>query len=411
MKLRFNRARVKSTRALKPALLLSLIMLLLAGCSTLQPLIDLLPQQSTPAPNPGTPVAKTVIAPTPTNTPEPSPTPGPQVLTLWVPPQMDPAGGSQSAQLLQERLDEFAHANPDVIVRVRVKALTGPGGLLELLSAATAAAPDAVPSLVALPRTDLETAALKGLIYPLDGLSDVMNDPDWYSYAQQLAQVENSIFGLPFGGDALVLMYRPEKIGITPTDWPSVISLGRPVIFPAADTQSLVTLALYQSLGGTVQNDKRHPALEVDPLTKVLQLYASGAQAGCFPYWLAQYASDKDAWQAYGEQRANFMVTWASQYLTELPADFERHSDALVGRGSFRLRFGLAVERLRPRPRSPRDGHTPGRVLDQQRLPGQVVARLQHFTGAALFADCLARSVAGRIDRRHRPTRPAAAVQ
>ncbi len=320
MKLRFNGARASFARALKPALLLSLA-LMLSGCSALQPLVNLLPQQPTSAPNPGTPAAETEIAPTATSTPQPSATPGPQVLTLWVPPQMDPSSGSQSAQLLEARLQEFAQANPDVIVRLRVKALSGPGGLLESLTAATSAAPDAVPSLVALPRTDLETAALKGLIYPLDGLSDAIDDPDWYAYAKQSAQVENSVFGLPFGGDALVLMYRPEKVGITPSDWASVLSLGRPVIFPAADTQSLVTMALYQSAGGAIQTEKRHPTLEAAPLTQVLQLYANGAQAGCFPYWLAQYASEKDTWQAYREQRANFMVTWASQYLTELPAN------------------------------------------------------------------------------------------
>ncbi len=338
MTYRFNKARASFARALKPTLLLAMA-LLLAGCSSIQPLVDLLPKPPTALPNSDAP-AETAVAPTPTNTPVPSPTPGPLVLTLWVPPQMDPASGSPSVQLLQERLKAFTHANPGVIVRTRVKSLSGSGGLLESLTAATAAAPDAVPALIALPRADMETAALKGLIFPLDGLSKTMDDPDWYPYAEQLSQVEGSVFGLPFGGDALVLMYRPEKIGITPSDWPSVLSLGRPVIFPAADAQSLVTLALYQSAGGPVQNDKRHPTLSADTLTKVLQLYASGAQSGCFPYWLAQYANDKDAWQAYREQRANFLVTWSSQYLTELPANSSAIPLPSLGESDYSLSSG-----------------------------------------------------------------------
>ncbi len=339
MKYRSNKARAAFARALKPALLLALS-LLLAGCSGLQPLADLLPRPPTATPGPGALAAETATATTPTETPLPSPTPGPLVLTVWVPPQMDPAGGSEGARMLQDRLNEFVHANPGVAVRTRVKSLSGPGGLLESLNAATAAAPGAVPSLVALPRSDLETAALKGLIFPLNGLSKAMEDPDWYSYANDLSQVEDSTFGLPFGGDALLLVYRPAKIGITPGTWPSVLSLGRPVIFPAADPQSLLTLALYQSLGGPVQNDKRHPTLSADTLAKVLQLYASGAQSGCFPYWLAQYGTDQDAWQAYGEQRANFLVTWSSKYLSELPADSSAIPLPSLGEDSYALTTG-----------------------------------------------------------------------
>ncbi len=320
MKPRVNRARPSLARALN-TVLLAAAALLLASCSSLPSLAGLLPGQPTSLPKPGTPAAETETVPAPTTTPAPSPTPGPLVLTLWVPPQMDPNSGSESAQLLQERVNAFIHANPGVEVRLRVKALSGPGGLLESLTTATAAAPAAVPALVALPRVDLETAALKGLIYPLDGLSKVMDDPDWYPYAVQLSQVEGSTFGLPVGGDAMVLMYRPEKVGITPTNWASVLSLGRPVIIPAGDPQSIATLALYQSAGGTVQNDKRQPTLNSAILAEVLQLYANGAKSGCFPYWLAQYSSDKDAWQAYREQRANFLVTWSSQYLNELPVD------------------------------------------------------------------------------------------
>jgi hypothetical protein len=63
--------------------------------------------------------------------------------------------------LLQQRLDEFNERNPDVILHVRVKAQSGAGNMLESLAAAQAAAPAAAPSLVALSRTDLETAALK----------------------------------------------------------------------------------------------------------------------------------------------------------------------------------------------------------------------------------------------------------
>jgi hypothetical protein len=80
---------------------------------------------------------------------------------------------------------------------VRIKALDGPGGLLDALSAANAAAPLALPDLILLPRPQLETAALKGLLTPFDGLSASLNNGDWYDYARDLAQLQDSTFGLP----------------------------------------------------------------------------------------------------------------------------------------------------------------------------------------------------------------------
>ena len=47
-------------------------------------------------------------------------------------------------------------------VEVRLKEAAGTGGLLKSLSAASAAAPLAMPAVVALSRPDLEAAALKG---------------------------------------------------------------------------------------------------------------------------------------------------------------------------------------------------------------------------------------------------------
>jgi maltose-binding protein MalE len=211
---------------------------LLTGCD-IEPLVGLLnrSQQTTPGyADRGRDNAHAKKTPT-TPPPEVS---GPMVITIcgfhliWI-----QLGGSQSASLFQTQLDVFASQNAEVDIIVRVKAQSGPGSLMESLSAATVAATGAVPSLVALPRTDLETAALKGLIYPIDDLSGLMEDPDWYPYARQLAVISDSTFGLPFGGESLLLVYRPERVGIEPDDWYSMLSLGRPIIIPAADPHGL----------------------------------------------------------------------------------------------------------------------------------------------------------------------------
>jgi len=99
-------------------------------------------------------------------------------LTLWVPPEMDPESGTEASLILNERLLLFSGMHGGLEVIVRVKDASGTGGLLDALTATSEAAPDALPDLIALTRTDLETAALKDLIFSLDGLTDIPDNAD-----------------------------------------------------------------------------------------------------------------------------------------------------------------------------------------------------------------------------------------
>jgi multiple sugar transport system substrate-binding protein len=246
---------------------------------------------------------------------------GPQTLVIWLPPQFDPGAATPAAEKLRTRLASFEAENPGYKIQVRIKASNGPGGLVDELSTAGAAAPAVLPALVALSRSDLETAALKGLVYPLDNLSHQIDDPDWYPYARQLAMIQGSTFGLPFAGDGMILLYRPAKLPNPPADWPGLIKAGLPIAFPAADSQATVTLLLYLSAGGQVKDSLGRPQLQADPLTRVLRLIDDGVKGNIFPNWLAQYQTDGQAWQAYRDQRAQLLITWSSRYLADLPAD------------------------------------------------------------------------------------------
>jgi ABC-type glycerol-3-phosphate transport system substrate-binding protein len=306
------------------SLILVLLLFLLSGCDVLRsiPLPDGLPvggvtgtpsaNHPTSLPATATPGADLGFLSTATAVPS---------LVLWVPPEFDPAADTHAGRLLQQRLDEFSRQNGGVRVIVRVKASSGAGGLLESLNAAGAAAPLALPSVIALSRSDLETAALKGLIYPLDGVSTAIDQPDWYNYARQIAMVQGATFALPFAGDALIVAYRPAKVVAPPTDWEAVFRLGQPLAFPAGDSQSMFVLSLYQSIGGQVEDAQRRPMLQSDLLSQVLQLMADGEQRGVFPYWLSQYETAGQVWQAYTDGRVNGLVTWLSTYLSTLPPD------------------------------------------------------------------------------------------
>jgi ABC-type glycerol-3-phosphate transport system substrate-binding protein len=277
---------------------------------------------------PGLPAETETAIPSPTAaltatpaSPPVTPTPGPIELRLWLPPQFDPAQDNPASRLLQDRLDAFVEQHPGVRLETRIKAQDGPGGLLDALSASNAAAPLALPDLILLPRIHLETAAIKGLLTPFDGLSSSINDDDWYEYASQLARLQDSTFGLPFAGDGQVMLYRPAEINSPPKDWSDLLTLSSPLIFPAADEQALFTLQQYLSTGAPVQDIDGRPTLDAAALSSVLANLVDASAAGIMPFWLTQFSTADQAWEAYLGNSGDLSVAPASLYLQELPGD------------------------------------------------------------------------------------------
>src|SRR5690606_27128035 len=190
----------------------------------------------------------------------------------------------------------------------------------ESLTITSAAASQGMPSLVALPRSDLETAVSRNLLIPFDTYSSEIDNPDWYDYAQDLSVVGGGSYGLPFAGDAMVLVYRPTSVGEPPATWNDLIKRGEVISFPAADPQALLPMALYLSGGGELESTPRLPQMDIEKLTQLYQLFVDGAQSGVFPLSLTQMQKDAEAWTAYNELRSNWVITWLSRHLSE-PSD------------------------------------------------------------------------------------------
>jgi len=300
-----------------------LCLLTLVGCTKLPFQLESDQQVSMPTPEAGLPT--TLLA---TLTAEESITPNTPgeteaithpvegaTIRIWLPPEFDPSANSPASQLLKARLDEFEAENPGIELEVRVKAVDGTGGLLDALASANAAAPLALPDLVLLPRPLLESAALKGLLYPYDGLSSLVDDPSWFEYARQLARLEASIYGMPFAGDAMAMTYHPSRIGNPPNSLEAAISLGEVLLFPAADPQALFTLCMYLATGESLQDAEGRPSLDKDTLTNILEIYQHASQVGVMPYWITQYSNDEQVWEAFMGEQFPMAVTWASTYM------------------------------------------------------------------------------------------------
>jgi maltose-binding protein MalE len=182
----------------------SLGLIFSAGCASLEPLLASL---TPPAPVP-TKQATATPARTPTQTvPVPPETP---LLRVWLPPEFDPSAQNDAAKLLAQRLAEFEDGHPGLKIEVRVKKVEAENEIINVLSLTRVAAPSALPDLIIMSRPDLEAAAIQGLLHPIDGLSTALEDPNWYSYAQGLGRIQNTGYGLPFAGNALVLVYYPD---------------------------------------------------------------------------------------------------------------------------------------------------------------------------------------------------------
>jgi multiple sugar transport system substrate-binding protein len=295
---------------------------------------------TTPTPSLEPQITETQALPTPTDSPEP-----PSQLRLWLPPQFDPAGDTQAGEVLRQRLEAFLLLNPDLELDVRIKAESGSGGLLNGLTTASVAAPAALPDVVALPRPLLEAAALKGIVHPLEGLTNPLDAVEWYPYAVEMGYVQEKIYGLPFAADLMFLLERtallaPEPVEATtqpvPTmtatpagedasdllagqfEWLGLVESNRMLAFPAADPRAVFTLLLYRSVGGALFDTEGRPFLDPDLLAEVLRVYQQAAQASVLPAWLIQLDRDEQVWEAFENGQVDMVVAWMSQYLAEL---------------------------------------------------------------------------------------------
>jgi len=282
-----------------------------AGCSSLEPLLTSL---TPPSPVPTRTELPTSTPPLPTETAPLEP----EIagLRVWLPAQFNPAAEGIASEMLAQRLADFESRHPDLKIEVRVKKSETEGDILNALTLTSDAAPTILPDLVLLSRSDFEVAALLGLLHPIDGLSTSLDDPNWYSYAQQLGHIQNTGYGLPFLGDAYVLVYYPELGQIV--TWEDVLASEGQLVFPAGHPQSLIGLSLYVSAGGEILDPQGLPMLDQEILTRVLTLVEEGVSKETFPPSLVNVTNEGQTLQIYRTGSANKGIVW---YLSYRPSE------------------------------------------------------------------------------------------
>ena len=237
-------------------------------------------------------------------------------LIVWIPPQFDPAADTTAGNLFLSRLDEFIERRPQTEIQVRIKPTIGDFGILESLQVTDSVAPLIMPDLVALPRSLVEQAFEAGLILPLEGYTELIEENDWYDYALDLALINDEIAGIPFAGDLMVLAYKDDTGDVPLPDWDAVITAQKTLAFPASDPRGLITLALYHSVSGEMPGTNEEVLIQGEPLLEVFTYYQDAQAAGVMPYWLTQFETDEQAWQSYQDRQSTMAITWSSILLT-----------------------------------------------------------------------------------------------
>ena len=222
---------------------------------------------------------------TPAATPQPveSTTPLPTAdlsgLTIWIPPAFRSDSNSRAGEVFNRRIDAFEALHPGTTIGVRIKAAGGSGGLRDSLAAAIAAAPGAIPDLVALDQFDLRAAAIKDLIRPLDGLLPAGAWDSYYPYAKSIVTVDGRRFGLPFTGDAIVLAGTLVPYP-TPRRWTDSGVGTSPMFAPLADSRALFMFFGYYAAGGAPLLSTADARIEPEPLALALTWLQAMQQDG-----------------------------------------------------------------------------------------------------------------------------------
>lgn len=279
------------------------LILFLAGCSSLAPLL------TTPTP---VPVLEATSTPQVTPTQTMPVLDQPSLLRVWLPPQFDPNAGTPSAELLKQRLLDFETDHPGVKLEIRIKAENGNTDLLDILSATSNAAPAVMPDLIALSYSDVQTAASTGFLHPLEGMTNILQDPDWYAVAREFGQYQNTEVGLPFASDAQLIVYRPAAFEPAPSSWNRITESGSYLVFPVSDPNAIFSINQYLSDGGQLTDEQGVITLNEETLTRVLSFHKIALETGTVPFEIGDFRTDEQSLQFFREGKADLAVAWAS---------------------------------------------------------------------------------------------------
>lgn len=235
----------------------------------------------------------------------------PITLTLWIPDNFAVNSSEQVQKLLDDRVVTFTQTNPNIKVDIRYKNIGSQENMMELLNTTSRVAPSILPDVVLLNRNDMEIAALKGLLVPLDGyfVNGIENEP--FPGFLSMARLQGSLFGLPAAGDVLLLVGRKNSYPTLST-WQNIYSSGMKVGTNFSDPGSTAFVSLYLSAGGSLVDGSGKPHLDQDALTKLITMVRTTREYLVFPEWSKLSSDWKDVTRHFTNGDTDLEINWYS---------------------------------------------------------------------------------------------------
>jgi ABC-type glycerol-3-phosphate transport system substrate-binding protein len=297
-------------------LLAACLAALLGGC---QP--GATPEDATPDPA-ATAAATAATEPVTAPTPTPTPAGPPDSLTVWISDAAVPVDSTPLTDVVGQQFAAFEATHPGLAIEVQHKKASGPGGIEDLLTTASAVAPAVLPDLVAVDTRFLPGIARKGLTWPLDGLISDEIQADLYPFAQQAGMVDEQWMGVQFEAHGLEhAIYNPNQLAAAPPTWDALYDSGATMIFPAAGRSGLVNdafLIQYLSTGAQLVDESGQPALSLEALTDVLAYYQQGIDRGTILTETISYATVEQCWPKFLQAEVTMSHISSDLYLSVL---------------------------------------------------------------------------------------------
>lgn len=249
------------------------------------------------------------------NTPEATDSVSP-TLHVWWPDALSPTSNEKASLMLAEYVDTFRATIPELTIEMRLKKAQDSGGIIETLRTAYAVAPDALPDITLLRRTDLLTAVDAGFIQPMQGQVTSAVLGDLYPSALDLGRVDGMLYGLAYMLDVEHIAYRPVVLNGNFSRFEGVLKDKQKFVFPAGVTEGLsnVLFLQYLSAGGTL-NELMQGNPNADALLTVLTFYKQAVDAGVIDRSVLDYARPDDYLFQLAQGKFDAGLITSTQYL------------------------------------------------------------------------------------------------
>jgi ABC-type glycerol-3-phosphate transport system substrate-binding protein len=232
-------------------------------------------------------------------------------LTLWIPDDFAVNSREQVQKLLNDRVVSFTNTNPNIKVDLRYKNIGPQENMMELLNSTSRVAPSILPDVVLLNRNDMEIAALKGLLVPLDGYLANGIENEAYPGFISLGRLQGSIFGLPAAGDVLLLVGNQDR-NLPVQTWQDFITSGLKIGTNFSDPGSIASVSLYLSAGGLLVDSAGKPHLDQEALTHLITTIRNTREHSVFPEWTILSSDWMEVSKHFRDGDTDFEINWYS---------------------------------------------------------------------------------------------------